>query len=213
MKLLLACAAVAALAQSGDEWLAWSGSRAQDIGRAAYMRGRVGGFFDMRGLKTERSYNYKLAATWITSDVVRATARLAQITERLTDAQARGLVADADRAGETVVIVEIDPREGSGVIPNDWSAFLQPVSSDGAAGRPVRGTNTPTLRDVRALAGTLRRNYDYDRFWVVFPLTHEDGSLVLPPGSASAELIVRIHDREGRVRWPIPQSLRSRGPS
>jgi hypothetical protein len=207
--LILAFATAAALGQSSEEWLTWSAARAQGIGKAAYVRGRVGGLFDTRLLKTERSTNYKLAATWMTPDVVRATARMLQLSQRLTDDEARALVAEADAAGDTVVMVEIDPREGSGVIPNDWNAFMQPVLADGKAGRAVRGQNTPTLRDVKALAGTLRRNYDYDRFWVVFPLTHQDGTPVFPTDSTAGELVVRIHDREGRVKWPIPPSVRT----
>lgn len=207
---LLAAVAAAALSQSDSDWLTWSSERALGIGKAAYVTGRVGGIFDTRLLKTERSYNYKLAATWMTPDVIRATARIAQLNGRLSDAEAKALVAEADAAGDTVVIVEIDPREGSGVIPTDWSAFLQPVLSGGAPGKGVRGVDTPKLRDVKALAGTLRRNYDYDRFWVVFPLTHEDGSPVLSADAVSAELVVRIHDREGRTKWPIPVTLNRR---
>lgn len=134
--LFLAPATAAALAQSSDEWLTWSAARAQGIGKAAYVTGRVGGLFDTRLLKTERSYNYKLAATWMTPDVVRAS--------------------------------------------------------------------------VKALTGTLRRNYDYDRSCVVFPLTHEDGAPLFPNDATGAELVVRIHDREGRVKWPIPESIRAR---
>lgn len=194
-----------------DGWLSWPAARAEGIGKAAYVKGRVGGFFDMRVLKTERSYNYKLAATWLTPDVIRASARIRQLADRLTDEEARALVREGDVAGDTVVMVEIDPREGSGVIPNDWVAFLQAVSADGSVlGRPIRGTETPGLREVKALAGVLRRNYDYDRFWVVFPLHHEDGSPVMPAGATHGELIVRIHDKEGRVKWPVPQSLRDK---
>ncbi|HEX6163515.1 MAG TPA: hypothetical protein VFZ31_09125 [Vicinamibacterales bacterium] len=99
--------------QAADEaWLQWSASRAQAVGKAAYVQGRVGGIFDTRLLKTERSYNYKLAATWMTPDVIRAAARTAQLSERLTDDQTRALVAEAEKAGDTVVMVEIDPREG-----------------------------------------------------------------------------------------------------
>ena len=203
MKLIAAaivCAAAIASAQSTDAWLDWSPSRAEGIGKAAYVRGRVGGIFDGRLLKTERAYNYKLAATWMTPDVIRATARMLQLTQRITDDQARALVAEADQAGDTVVIVEIDPREGSGVIPNDWSAFLQADVPDFAEPRAVRGQDTPKLREVKALAGVLRRNYDYDRFWVVFP----DNSDVqyLKPGVRTIQLVVRIHDKEGRVEWP-----------
>lgn len=183
-----------------EEYLRWSAAHAESVGRNAYQRGRVGGFFDTRILKTERSYNYKLAATWMTPEVIRATARLLQLRSRLSDDETRALVAEAEAVGGTVVIVEIDPREGSGVIPNDWEAFLQPKDSPA---RAVRGANTPKLRDVKALAGVLRRNYDYDRFWVVF-----DAGSLFSNTDRAVELVVRIHDKEGRVDWPIPSSLR-----
>ena len=116
---------------------------------------------------------------------------------------ARDLVTEAETGIDTAFIVEIDPREGSGVIPRDWEAFLQIKDRPGAN---VRGTIEPRLRDVRALAGVLRRNYDYDRFWVAFSTT-VDGKPLFGPGDRVAQLIVRIHDKEGRVEWPIPASL------
>jgi hypothetical protein len=119
-------------------------------------------------------------------------------------------VAEAEKAGDTVVMVEIDPREGSGVIPNDWAAFLQAETPDFAEPRAVRGVDTPRLREVKALAGVLRRNYDYDRFWVVFPLKDGDGKPLFLPSDTHAELVVRIFEKEGRVRWPIPESVRQR---
>ncbi|HEX6163516.1 MAG TPA: hypothetical protein VFZ31_09130 [Vicinamibacterales bacterium] len=69
--------------------------------------------------------------------------------------------------------------------------------------------DTPSLRTVKALSGVLRRNYDYDRFWVVFPLKDADGKPVFRDGDTMAELVVRIHDRQGRVKWPIPPGLRA----
>ena len=196
--------------QADDAWLQWPASRAQAIGKAAYVQGRVGGIFDTRLLKTERSYNYKLAATWMTPDVIRASARVAQLSERLTDDQTRALVVEAEKAGDTVVMVEIDPREGSGVIPDDWAAFLQPeTSSSELSPRAVKGAATPSLRTVKALSGVLRRNYDYDRFWVVFPMNDADGKPLFRDSDTMAELVVRIYDRQGRVKWPIPQSLRT----
>jgi hypothetical protein len=206
MKILLAAAVVAGVVagQADDSWLTWPSSRAQAIGKAAYVQGRVGRFFDTRLLKTERAYNYKLAATWVTPDVIRAGARMIQLNERLSDDATRALVAEAEKTGGTVVLVEIDPREGSGVIPQDWMAFLQVAGSSKA----VRGVDTPALRSVRALSGVLRRNYDYDRFWVVFPLKHDDGTPLFSANDASAELVVRIYDREGKVQWPVPPSMR-----
>jgi len=195
----LATSSHALRAQS--EYTTWSAKQATAIGTGAYLQGRVGGLFDGRILKTERAYNYKLAATWMTPSVIRASARLVQLAERLSDQQTAALIAEAEAQNGTVVMVEIDPREGSGVIPNDWAAFLEPIAN-GAHGKPVRGVDTPKLRDVKALAGVLRRNYDYDRFWVVFPLKHDDGEAVLPANFAEAQLTVRIHEREGTVRWP-----------
>ena len=201
----IVCAAAIVSAQPSDAWLEWSAARAEGIGKSAYVRGRLGGGF--RGLKTERAYSYKLAATWMTPDVIRATARMRQISDRLTDDQARALVEEAEKAGDTVVMVEIDPNEGSGVIPNDWAAFLQP---EDAETRAIRGQDTPKLREVKALAGVLRRNYDYDRFWVVFPLKDGDGKPLFRQSDTHAELVVRIFEKEGRVRWPIPESVRQR---
>jgi hypothetical protein len=133
--------------------------------------------------------------------VIRATARRIQLSKRLSDGETMALVEQAERDSGVIVMIEVDPREGSGIIPDDWSAFLQPVIN-GTPGHPVRGLNTPGLRDVQALAGVLRRNYDYDRFWVVFPTRLEDGSPAVPRGSTHIELVVRILDREGTVRWP-----------
>lgn len=205
--LLAAAVAVrlAAAQATPDDYLSWSDKQAEAVGLQAYHKGRVGGVFDMRVLKTDRAYNYKLAATWLTPEVIRATARLVQLRGRLSEADTRALVKEAEAVAGTVIMVEIDPREGSGVIPNDWQAFLQPKGRTDAA---VRGTVKPELRDVKALAGVLRRNYDYDRFWVTFPLTRSSGAPVFAAGDAEAELVVRIYDKEGHVDWPVPASMR-----
>lgn len=122
-----------------DGWLQWSAARAEGTAKAAYADGRVGGWLDTRILSTDRAYNYKLAATWMHYDVIRATARIIQLTERLSNEEAKALVAQAEAAAPVVVLVEIDPREGSGVIPSDWSVFLQPVLAGGRTDRPIRG--------------------------------------------------------------------------
>lgn len=64
------------------------------------------------------------------------------------------------------------------------------------------------LRKVRALQTVEQRNYDYDRFWMVFPLTLEGGKPLLGPEVTHAELVVRIYNREGSVTWPVPSSIR-----
>ena len=49
------------------------------IGRSTYQQGRLGGIRARESSDTERADNYKLAATWLTPDVIRATARLLQL--------------------------------------------------------------------------------------------------------------------------------------
>jgi hypothetical protein len=74
---------------------------------------------------------------------------------------------------------------------------------------PCAALQAPKLREAKALAGVRRRNYDYDRFWVVFPLTGADGQPLFRERDVEAELVVRIYEREGRVTWPIPGSIRT----
>ena len=51
---------------------------------------------------------------------------------------------------------------------------------------------------MKVFAGVLRRNYDYDRFWMVFPRDAANaGSDV-----ENLQLVVRVKDQEGRVEWP-----------
>jgi hypothetical protein len=209
----LACAAVfclsapALLLGGADDtaFLTWSGSKAQQIVRTVRVDGRVGPALNLRMLHTERSYNYKLRATWLTPDVVKATARLIQLAEHLTDAETQALVAETTHVDGTVVLIEIDPREGSGVIPLDWVATLR---SQGAETRLARGVVRPELKVLRAYSGGFRRDYNYDVFLVEFPLQASDGKPLLDAASGQIELVVRIHDKEGRVTWPIPTSIR-----
>jgi hypothetical protein len=84
------------------------------------VNGQVGGSFDFRITHTERSYNYKLRATWFTPEAARAAARLAQLSERLSDDQTQAIVDEIERVRGTIIMVELDPREGSGIIPLEW---------------------------------------------------------------------------------------------
>jgi hypothetical protein len=195
--------------QDGSQFLTWTAAEAQKIGRSFRVDGRVGSAFDFRITNTDRSYNYKLRATWLTDDVIRATARLTQLSERMTNAQTEALVRDAQRPHEAVILIEIDPREGSGVIPLEWITLFGPSGLREGDAAGVRGRNLPALRNVRALAGAFRRDYNYDVFWIVFPLRTESGEAVLPPGTTEAELVVRIYNKEGRVRWPVPSSMKT----
>ncbi len=155
-----------------ESYLAWTESQAEKVGKSMRVSGRVGGRLDLRVIHTEHSYNYKLRATWLVPEVIRATARLEQLRWRLTDSQTRELVEEAESEAETVVLVEIDPREGAGVIPLDWRAILQPVGSHAGG---IVGTSAPELKIVKALAGVVRRDYAYDVFWVYFQLVNDKG--------------------------------------
>lgn len=164
---------------------------------------------DLRVTSAEQSYNYKLRATWLSDEVVRATARLTQLAEGLTTAQTKQLVEEASRPGSIVLLVEIDPREGSGVIPLEWVATLRNPIGD-AAERSVRGVSRPELRKIRALSGGARRDYAYEAFWMEFPVADADGAALFNEHSEKAELSVRIHSKEGRVALSVPASIWAR---
>jgi hypothetical protein len=199
-----------------EDYLNWSMQQASTNAQSTYQDGKVGSRnllvwtgVDTRWLKTERAQNYKVRATWFTPEVIEGTARFAQLQSRLRDDEVRKLVAEAEQAGDTVVMVEIDPNQGSGVIPPDWEAFLQPTGATKPE-QAVRGKEQSDLRKVRALQGVRQRNYDYDRFWVVFPLVSDDGEPTIAPDTREIDLIVRIYNREGHVHWIVPDSIRSR---
>jgi len=188
-------------------YLGWSVADAERVGKSTRVDGRVGGALDFRVVHTEHSYNYKLRATWLTRDVIQATARLLQLSEHLTDSQTEELVREATAAGDVVIMVELDPREGSGVIPQDWSAFLGPTGND----RDVaRGVSTPALEAMRALHGVYRRDYNYELFWIVFPLQTANSAPLFPSGVTQAALTVRISSKEGHVSFPVPAYLRAK---
>src|SRR6185436_17326508 len=66
--------------------------------------------------------------------------------EVVTPTETKRLVEEAEAVEGMVVLVEIDPREGSGVIPDDWLAVVQPIYSSGERGAPVRKRLEQTLR-------------------------------------------------------------------
>lgn len=196
------------LVAADDEYLNWDAKNASQVALRLRAAGQVGKSMDFRVLSTDRSYNYKLRATWMTPSAIRGSARLQQIARSLSAGETKKLVFDAESAvgAGTVVMIEIDPREGSGVLPRDWVTTLGPRSESGQSVRTVKGTNTPNLREIPALSNGSRRDYAYEVFWVIFPLKTEEGAPLFGPNDGEAELTVRIHDKVGRVRWPIPEA-------
>ena len=200
----------ATLTGAEDDFLGWDARQAKAIALATRVNGQAGKSLDFRVTGTDRSYNYKLRATWMTPQVIRAVARLQQFAKALTGEETRKLVTEAEAAGEIVILVEIDPRVGSGVIPNDWVALLGTRTGQAAASRAVRGVSNPKLRGLPALAGGAPRDYSYEMFWVVFPAKGEDGQPLFSAADKEAELSVRIHGKEGKVRWPVPDYIRGK---
>jgi hypothetical protein len=172
------------------------------------VNGQVGKSLDFRVTATDRSYNFKLRATWLTPEIIRALARIEQELKALSALETQQLVAAATASGSIIVQVEIDPREGSGIIPSDWVALLGPRQLNQSVPRAVRGTSRPDLRNLPALAVVPPRDYSYEVFWVVFPAIGPDGQRLFAPGDTEAELSVRIQGKVGKVRLPVPESIR-----
>jgi hypothetical protein len=187
-----------------DAYLRWSKEQATGVGSAMRRMDNVGNRMSFRGLKTDRAISYKMRATWLTPEVVRATARLIQLNERLSDERTRALVTEADAAGDAVFLIEVDPNEGSGVIPSEWTAVLQPKGAPPGDPTAIQGTLVSALRERRALSGVFRRDYSYDVFWVVFGLRGEAARPFVAPAGRDAELVVNIQGREAVVSWPVP---------
>lgn len=193
-----------------DSFLTWSAQQADKIGKSTRENGKAGGSFDTRIISTNRAINYGLRATLMTPEVIRATARIAQLRERLTDDQTRKIVSDAEDAGDLVVMVEINPNEGSGVIPLDWRVFLQPKGLPPGSSGAIPGLKSPFLRNMPGLSGLYGRNYEYDVFWIVFPLVNEKKEPLFSPDIAELQLIVGIYSSEGRISWKMPDSIRQK---
>ena len=199
-----------ATAEASEEYLTWTLKQAEKIGQSTVKEGRSGSSFDFRIMGQDKAFTYQVRATVFTPEVIRASARFEQITNRLTAEDARAMVAEAEAAGHLVMMIEIDPAEGSGVVPLDWRIFLQPggfvPGSDGA----VAGIKSPHLRNMKIFRGVAKRDYEYDVFWVVFPLVDKNKKPLFSDSVASFELMVGIYKKEGKISWPISPSLRAR---
>jgi len=186
-------------------FLSLSEKQARQTINGMRVNGQVGGSWDLRVTSTDRSYNYKLRATWLTPAAVEAAARLLQLTKGLGEDQALALVKEVRAVPAYFLLVELDPREGSGVIPKDWIARFGPR---GAENRQVVGQVVPEEGAWRKLVGAFPRDYSYDIFLLKFPAQVEGGRLLFEPADTEAELVVRIYNKSGRVRWQTPADTR-----
>ncbi len=201
-RLLLADLGLAAVLRAEDGYLTWDAKLAKKLVLAGRVSGQVGKTFDLRIKSTDRSYNFKVRATWLTPQIIQALARLEQISRSLTAAETQKLVADGKAAGEIVIQIEIDPREGSGIIPSGWVALL------GNSPRFVRGVSSPQLRNLAALAPLAPRDFAYEIFWLVFPNKAQDGQPLFSPTDRETEMSVQIQGKVGKIKFPIPEYLR-----
>ena len=200
---------ISAQSNSKEAYLSWSAQQATKIRESWRVKGRVGGFFDTRIISTDKSFNYKLRATLMSPEAIRATARIEQINNGLSDKETNALVAAAEKFKGLIVIVEIDPREGSGVIPSSWRSSLKPKDAENS-NSALRGINRNDLREVAALKGSVNRDYDYDIFTVEFPLKDEDGNFIWKTVPTEIELTVGIYSKEGSVNWKVSEELKTR---
>ncbi len=143
-------------------------------------------------------------------EAIRATARIEQINNQLSDKETNALVIAAEKFNSLIVLIEIDPREGSGVIPNSWRALLKPKDAEQNSSSAIRGINRNDLGEIVALKGSVNRDYDYDLFTVEFLLKDADGNPLWNTVPAEIELTVRIYNKEGRVSWKISEALKTR---
>ncbi len=193
----------------GQDFLKWSAKQASDIGKMLVAKGKVKGE-GWRVYSTHKSTSFNYRATWLTPAVIQASARLHQLNGRLSDQETLQLVEEAERAGQTVFLIELDAIEGAGVIPSDWQAFLQPAGLASDAGGSAIGQNSPELWKMKGLGGTLERDYKYDRFWMVFPLVNKDGHVLFHEDTEKAELIIRILGKEAKIQFRIPDDVREK---
>lgn len=196
---------------SSDDYLTWSLKEAETIGRSTRKSANSSASAPaIRVMSTDRATFYQIRATLFTPEVLRASARFHQINNRLTNDQTRTLIAEAEASGDLVAMIEIDPAEGSGVVPLDWRVFLEKdgyvIGFEGA----VAGIKSPELRRSPLFQGVFKRDYEYDVFWVRFPLLNENKKLIFDESASSMILTVGIYKSEARVSWPITPALRAR---
>ena len=191
-----------------EDYLSWTSRQAFHIGRKWRVAGRVGWGPDFK--ITSGTLFYDVRATLMTPEAIRAAARLEQLRSHLTDAETHELVSEAEKTAGLVALIEINPREGSGIIPLDWHTTLQPKGAKEDSPLAIAGTPMPELRRVKAFATVAPRDYAYDVFWIVFPMRDPQGKLIWETPPDAIELVVDIRDKRGRVSWRVDDSLRQR---
>ena len=209
--ILLLCVSSTSIAQQSqnEDYLSWTSKQAFNIGTKWRVAGRVGWGSRLDLFSSENCF-YDVRATLMTAEAIRAAARLEQFRRHFTDAETRELVTEAEKIAGLVAVIEINPREGSGIIPLTWHAILQPKGAKEDSPLAILGINRPELRQLRALTTVAERNYNYDVFWVVFPMKDPQGKLVWETPPDTIEIIINIGGKHGRMSWRVNDTLRQR---
>jgi hypothetical protein len=194
---------------SGQDFLKWSGKQSQEIGKKMVKKGSVKGE-GWRVYSTNKSTRFDFRATWLTPSVIRATVRLHQLSGRLSNDQVLQMVEEAENSGQTVFLIELDAIEGAGIIPKDWQAFLQQEDAGKKGLQSAGGIKKPEFRHLKALSGTLAKDYKYERFWIVFDLVDNNGKKLFQEYAEKAELVIRIFGKERKCKFEIPNDIRER---
>jgi hypothetical protein len=63
---------------------------------------------------------------------------------------------------------------------------------------------------VKVFRGVTKRDYEYDVFWVAFPLLDKNNKPVFGEQVSTIELFIGFYKKEGKITWPISTSLRDR---
>ena len=176
-----------------------SNKKAVSILESERSNGRVGGAWDFRVTNTDRSFNYKLRATPISARVATALAHLLVNAKGIQPSEARATVSSLLEGGYYYLMIELDPREGSGVIPSDWTARLgnEKNSESGHICEKLPDTG-PWAQIIRAFP----RDYAYDAFLV--RVARVDGGKPIITSGLPVELRVHIENKSGTVRWNTP---------
>jgi hypothetical protein len=209
--ILFLCLSSASIAQQSQnqDYLSWTSRQAFNIGTKWRVAGRVGWGSRSNPFSSENCF-YDVRATLMTAEAIRAAARLEQLRRHFTDAETQELVMEAEKIDGLVAIIEINPREGSGIIPLTWHAILQPKGAKEGSPLSILGINRPDLRQFRALTTVAPRNYDYDVFWVVFPMKDREGKSIWETPPETIEIVINIGEKHGRMSWRVNDSLRQR---
>jgi hypothetical protein len=203
------CSASIAQQSQNQDYLSWTSRQAFNIGTQWRVAGRVGWGSRSNPFASENCF-YDVRATLMTAEAIRAAARLEQLRRHFTDAETQELVMEAEKIDGLVAIIEINPREGSGIIPLTWHAILQPKGAKEGSPLSILGINRPDLRQFRALTTVAPRNYDYDVFWLVFPMKDREGKSIWETPPDTIEIVINIGEKHGRMSWRVNDSLRQR---